>query len=305
MTSVMITTSETPPMARASTTRRPAGTRQRLDVSGEGEGCQRPPRVAPGRVDPGLDTTVASLALSDTIESGDTVVIQAQVTGGSTPDVSVRAWLDRNPPPGWQLPHTDKSSNAIRHEGWIGTWAYTSGNGATTSFAQSELRRWGLGAGATPSPLPTPTPTSAPTSALTTSPTSPISSSSLSRFVNPSSSPSSPPSSSPPPPPAGGSGGNDPGAAPIGTASYLLPANALSVPVGQQLGCGLGRGAVAYRRRGGGQGRARSGHCALGGYLPRDVSIPASKSGITIPALPSDVAAAVGQAAGTQRIGPF
>jgi len=287
MTSVVITAPDTSSNS--------AGFYYGVDLRTQGSGAKYRAKVkiASGhlglrlaRVGSGLDRTLASLAVADKVEGGDTVVMQAQVTGSSTPALAVRAWLDGNPPPAWQLQYADQSGDAITHDGWIGTWAYESSGGASTSFEQSELRGWALGSGASPSPGPTPapTPTPTPTASPSSSPSSPSSSSSSSPPSTPSS--SSQPTSSPPPPPSGGTSDGR-GAAPIGTASYLLPANALIVsPSGSDSGAGtvsspLRTVAAAVAKAAPGQVIA-----LRAGTYHETVAI--SKNGITIQAYPKE-----------------
>lgn len=240
------------------------------------------------RVGPGVDQTLAAAPVAGSFSPGDTVILQAQVTGGMQPALAVRSWRDGTPPPDWQLTYADRNKTAITAAGSVGTWAFEGAAGAPTSFTQSELRAWSLSVASTSSNPATPDPTTPSASSSSSNSSSAPPSSSSSSSAPPTSS-SSGPTTPPVQPPAGGDGSDGRGAAQIGSAAYVVPANAIVVSPG---GNDSGKGTVGdpLKTVGAAVSKASSGQTIVlrGGTYHEAVSVPASEQRLTVQAYPKE-----------------
>ena len=162
------------------------------------------------------------------IRARGVVRVEAQVTGTSTAYLSVRAWRAGQPTPAWQYRWADPNPGPLASSGSLGVALYQSAQSGRGTLDLRTLNAWRLvpvkKGGASKPPASSST-SSTPSSAPSTSTPAPTSTSTSTSAPTPTPTPTS--TSTTPPT----TSGEVPGAAPLGSMRYSIPADAKYVAV--------------------------------------------------------------------------
>lgn len=225
------------------------------------------------RVDGSPDdiAVLASTPLASDVTSGARVYIEASVTGSDAVSLKARAWAGTDDRPAWQISASDDSDERLTEPGSVAVWNYTSRSSGPAIVAVDDLKAVSLGDGETEAPTPVPSPAPGPT---------PVPAPSPEPAPNPAPAPIPPQSD---PAPVNGSG-----SAPVGQASYPVPAEALFVsPAGEDSAAGSQSSPIATLAEA--VRRAPSGGTIVmrAGTYHESVKIPDGKN-VTIQSYPSE-----------------
>ncbi|MTD12753.1 DUF1565 domain-containing protein [Nakamurella sp. YIM 132087] len=194
--------------------------------------------VGLSRMVAGTDLGLASVRLPDRLTSGAKARLELQVTGTDPVRLQVRAWLDGDSAPGWQIDTTDSSSARLTGLGTIGLWTYVSGGSAGSAivrtdrfeaYAPSDDPAPTTAAPTTATPRTTATTSNAPTT--TSKPTTTTSSTTSKPTTTTSTTTTSTTTTSTPAPaPSPGTGSSGAaGSLAVGAANYPVPSGAVFV----------------------------------------------------------------------------
>jgi hypothetical protein len=243
------------------------------------------------RVVGGTEVTLAAKTLPITLSPGRTITISAQILGSNPVALSARAWLTGDPTPDWQLLAKDSASNAITQRGSVGFWNYLSAGSSPATYTESAFRAVAVdgGTGIT-APSSTASASAAPTSTSSSAAPSTSASSSAAPTTQPASSTPAPtptptPTSTSPAPSAGARG-----SAAVGTADYAPPANAIYVAASNGSDSASGSATAPLKTIAAAISKAVSGQTIVvrGGTYHESLTVPATRSNLTIQAYPNE-----------------